>query len=198
MTTSDSPSNQIPFVPGIAQCQQRGSVRTLRDVAAIFHYRDAVEARLAVENPTIYEFHEHLSGHNRGDLVVATCRLMPGKIGNEFYMTRGHFHAPADFAEVYYVQSGQGLLLLQSPDGRVVAEDMHPGTILYIPPNWFHRSVNVGDRPLMFFGVYSGQADHDYGPESVERWIATIVVEAGGQPTVMDNPRRTACDEARA
>jgi glucose-6-phosphate isomerase, archaeal len=198
MTTSDSPNNQIPFVPGIAQCRHRGSVRTLRDVAAIFQDRAAVEARLAAANPTIYEFHEHVTGHNRGDLVVATCRLMPGKIGNEFYMTRGHFHAPADFAEVYYVQSGIGLLLLQSPDGRFVAEDMHPGTILYIPPNWFHRSVNVGDQPLVFFGVYSGEADHDYGAEAVERWIARIVVDVDAKAVIVDNPQRTHRDEALA
>jgi len=44
--------------------------------------------------------------------------MEPGRIGNEFFMTRGHIHAKGNRPETYYGESGKGLMLLESPEGQ--------------------------------------------------------------------------------
>jgi len=189
-------SDGLAFLSPVSPCRHRVVARTLEHLAAVFHDAHAVRARLSAGNPVIYEFHEYAGSGAQGDLVVAICTLSPGKIGREFYMTRGHFHDPARFAEVYYVHRGKGLLLMQSLAGHFVWSAMEPGAILYVPPDYFHRTVNVGDEPLVFFGVYSGETDHDYAQVPAETWLAKIVVEVDGKACVVDNPRRIATDRA--
>ena len=189
---------RLSFVSPVSQCQHRVFSRTLRDLADVFSDAEAVRSRLARDNPVVYEFHEYVAAHRRGELATATCTLFPGKVGKEFHVTRGHFHDPADYAEVYYVESGRGLLLLQSRQRHFVSVEMRPGAILYVPPDYFHRTANVGDEPLVFFGVYSAEAGHDYGKASAAEWLAKIVVEIDGAARVVDNPRRviSAAEEA--
>ena len=181
---------QLRFVSPVSACEHRTVSRTLQDLADVFCDPEAVRSQLSQGNPVIYEFHEYVASRRREDLVTATCTLLPGKVGREFHMTRGHFHDPADFAEVYYVQSGKGLLLMQSREGHFLSVDMRPGTILYVPPVYFHRTANVGPEPLVFFGVFCGETDHDYGKVPVAEWFAKIVVDIDGAPRVIDNPRR--------
>lgn len=77
--------------------------------------------------------------------------MEPGNIAGEYYMTRGHFHARRDMGEVYYTQSGQGILLLDSRDGQQsVTVEMKPGVCAFIPPDWAHRSINTGSDQLIF------------------------------------------------
>jgi glucose-6-phosphate isomerase len=42
------------------------------------------------------------------DLFFGTTTMMPGRVGDEYFMTRGHYHARRDRGEIYYTQSGQG------------------------------------------------------------------------------------------
>ena len=180
----------LSFVSPVSNCEHLAFSRTLRDLADLFCDPEAVRSRLSQDNPVIYEFHEYVAARKREELVAATCTLFPGKVGNEFHMTRGHFHDPANFAEVYFVESGRGLLLLQSREGHFATVDMEPGTIIYVPPDYFHRSANIGDEPLVFFGVYSGETDHNYGTAPVAEWFAKIAVEIDGVARLIDNPRR--------
>ena len=55
-----------------------------------------------------------LPGHGgEGDLNMGVTYLEAGRVGREFFMTRGHLHARAEQAEYYFGLCGQGLLLLQ-------------------------------------------------------------------------------------
>jgi glucose-6-phosphate isomerase, archaeal len=189
MDMNSNRSSSIQFVSKVSEFKHRKVSRTLRDLASIFQDQHAVSDRLSLENPMIYEFDEYVTGRNIRDLVVSSCTLFPGKIGNEFHMTRGHFHDPANFAEVYYVHQGEGILLMQSLSGDFITAEMSPGNILYVPPDYFHRSVNIGDEPLTFFGVYSGGTDHNYGMCSLETWIAKMVIQIDGEIKILDNPR---------
>ena len=141
----------LSFVSPVSHCEHRAFSRTLRDLADLFCDPEAVRSRLSQDNPVIYEFHEYVAARKREELVAATCTLFPGKVGKEFHMTRGHFHDPANFAEVYYVESGKGLLLLQSREGHFASVDMHPGTIIYVPPDYFHRYGERRRRAAGFF-----------------------------------------------
>jgi glucose-6-phosphate isomerase len=114
--------------------------------------------------------------------------LYPGQVGDEYYMTKGHFHVAMDTAEIYLGLEGEGYLLMQTKEGDSQALEMERGTIAYIPPYWAHRTVNSGKGPLVFFAVWPGHAGHDYGTIE-ESGFLKLVVERDGQPVLIPNPR---------
>ncbi|MGI9950850.1 glucose-6-phosphate isomerase [Moorellaceae bacterium AZ2] len=162
-------------------------VRYLADMKEMFHDREAVETMLK-ENPKVYEFYNVVIPEEDGHLQHCTSIIYPGKVGKEYFMTKGHFHAVAGTAEIYVCLAGKGLLLMQTEDGQAEVLEMYPGSISYIPPYWAHRTVNTGDEPLVFFGVYRGDAGHNYG--TIEKQgFSKLVFEEEGRPRVIDNPR---------
>ena len=122
------------------------------------------------------------------DIFFGTTTMYPGKEGDEYFMTRGHFHARRDRGEIYYTQSGEGLLLLQSRDGEMRSVAMTPVVCAFIPPDWAHRSINTGDSPLVFVWCCNQDAGHDYG-EIVDRGMRQLVVDRGGKATCVPNPK---------
>ena len=48
-------------------------------------------------------------------MIIGVTRMEPGKVGDEYYMTRGHIHARPNRPEMYYGESGVGVMLLESP-----------------------------------------------------------------------------------
>ena len=56
----------------------------------------AAEKILEKEDPLIYEFYELGCPEREGDLAFGTTILYPGKIGDEYFMTKGHFHTKLD------------------------------------------------------------------------------------------------------
>ncbi|MEQ8655840.1 MAG: glucose-6-phosphate isomerase [Hyphomicrobiales bacterium] len=97
-----------------------------------------------------------------GDLIFGTTFMEPGRIGEEFFMTRGHIHATANRPETYYGESGEGLMLMEAPDGQVSILEVRPKTMVYVPPLWIHRSVNTGDTPLVMSFCYPVDSGQDY------------------------------------
>ena len=84
-------------------------------------------------------------------------------------MTKGHYHQIAQTAEIYLGLRGTGFLLLKTPEGRVAAEPLARGRMVYVPPGWAHRSVNTGEsEPLVSFCVYPAEAGHNYGDIATE------------------------------
>ncbi len=148
----------------------------------------ATEELLKQGDPLLYEVYEVDVPHEEGQLIYCTSIIYPGKVGNEYYMTKGHFHSKESTAEMYLGLQGRGYLLMQTHDGQVSVMEMVPGTVSYIPPFWAHRTVNTGDEPFIFFGVYPGDAGHNYGTIE-ERGFAKLVVERNGKPALVDNPR---------
>jgi glucose-6-phosphate isomerase, archaeal len=102
-------------------------------------------------------------------------------------MTRGHFHQRRNMAEVYYTQQGAGLLLLESRDGKSELVDMRPGVCAFIPPDWAHRSINVGPDPLVFVWVCNPQAGHDYAAIANRGMRKVVVADTSGHK-VIENP----------
>lgn len=119
-----------------------------------------------------------------------TIRAMihPGKIGNEYYMTKGHFHQIVDTAEVYYTLKGEGYMMLENLDGDWRVERMEKGKALYVPRGYAHRTINTGDEVLTAFYVFDADAGHDYGTIETKGY-RHIVCEINGEVTVLDNPR---------
>ena len=115
----------------------------------------------------VYQVEDHRASEQPGDLIYGTTVMMPGKVGNEFFMTRGHQHQKAECAETYFGLSGEGILLLESHDGDVEVREIRAGIMVYVPPYCIHRSVNTGNTDLVFLFNYPSDAGQDY--EIIER-----------------------------
>ncbi len=122
------------------------------------------------------------------NLPSSTTVIRPGRVGEEFFMTKGHFHARRDRAEIYLGLSGEGRLVMATADGRTAVEPVRAGTVSYVPGHWAHRTVNVGEEPLVFYAVYPGDAGYDYA--TIEQEGFPVVLLAGeAEPRVVPNPR---------
>lgn len=161
--------------------------RRLSSLAHLFQDQAAAAQQLLSGDPLLYEVDEYDPGSRPGDMKIALTHLYPGKVGREYYMTKGHFHDPLEDAEVYYTLSGAGKLLLQDHQGHAEWVDMRPGAIVYIPGGKAHRTINTGDRPLVFVGIYPARTGHDYHIKDCS-WYRKILVEQDGKPSVVDNP----------
>ena len=127
--------------------------------------------------------------------------MSPGRIGREFFLTRGHIHARADRPEIYYGETGAGVMLLESPDGETRAVPIGPRDICYVPPYWIHRSVNVGDTELVMTFAYPADSGQDYGIiERAGGMRRRVMADGAGGWTLVDNGAwqgRTASEVAR-
>ncbi|HEY0791171.1 MAG TPA: glucose-6-phosphate isomerase [Chthoniobacterales bacterium] len=168
--------------------------KRLQDLADIYFDGDAF-TRLARENSNLvtYEVYDFRPSDRPGDLIFGTSILYPGRVGDEFFMTRGHVHARADRPEIYYCQEGQGLMLMESPDGRTETLEMTPQTIAYVPPFWIHRSVNLGPGTLVTVFCYPSDAGQDYEIIARAGGMRHLVVADKEPPgwRLAENPRYT-------
>ena len=114
------------------------------------------------KNRVVYEVWEHRSSENKGDLVFGTSVMKPGRVGDEFFLTRGHQHQKAYCAETYFCLRGKGVILMESPEGEINALKLDKGELVYVPPFWFHRSVNIGDSELITLFTYNSDAGQNY------------------------------------
>ncbi len=165
--------------------------RRLSDMFELYADVDAARRILDEEGDRlIYEVYMADIPEAEGHLPHSTTIIYPGRIGDEFHMTRGHFHVKRNRAEIYLGLTGTGYLLLQTDDGTVRSIEMQRGTITYVPPLWAHRTANTGAEPFVFFATWPGDAGHDY--RTIERaGFAKILVARDGQAVLVDNPRRT-------
>jgi glucose-6-phosphate isomerase len=154
-----------------------------------YHDEQAYEALLNQQDYVLYEVYEVKRPEIAGELLQGISIVHPGKVGDEFFMTKGHFHSELDTAEVYYCLQGEGLMVMETPEGEWAVEKLIPEKVLYVPPRWAHRSVNTSrNEDLVTFFVYPGNAGHDYG--SIEKQgFRKLVVEREGEVQVIDNPR---------
>lgn len=162
--------------------------RYLSDMCGLYADREA-EQRLLAANPLIYEVFEATDNPPvEGQLRYSTTVIYPGKVGSEYFMTKGHYHAKGDRAELYFGLQGEGALLLQTPEGEVDVQWLMPGAAAYVPPYWGHRTVNTGSAPFVFLAVYPADAGYDY--KTIEtQGFAKLLVERNGEPTLVANPR---------
>jgi glucose-6-phosphate isomerase len=163
--------------------------RRLSAMKGQFSDQRTYEALLAAEDTLLYEVYEIKRPEVVGELLNGLSIVHPGKVGDEFYMTKGHFHTVLDTAEVYYCVKGEGVMVMETPEGDWSVEPLRPHSVLYVPPRWAHRSVNVSaDEDLVTFFVYPGNAGHDYGTIETQGF-RKLIVERDGQPKIIDNPR---------
>lgn len=134
------------------------------DLTGLYADTAAFESLLNARRGQIaYDVTSYTPGQKTSDLIMGVTRMEPGKVGAEYFLTRGHIHANADRPEIYYGQSGSGVMQLESPEGDVRLIEIGPQTICYVPPFWIHRSVNVGTDDLVMMFAYPADSGQDYG-----------------------------------
>lgn len=161
--------------------------RRLSALRGQFSHQEAY-ARLLVSDPLIYEVYEMRRPEVAGELMHGISIVHPGRVGEEFYMTKGHFHSVRATAEIYYCLRGHGILLMENEVGDWAAETLTPGRVLYVSPGWAHRSINTGDADdLVTFFVYPGHAGHDYATIE-QRGFRKLILARGERFEIVDNP----------
>ena len=180
---------EVDFVTGALSSADYIVQRRLSDMALMYAGKDEAARILADEGDRlIYEVQGVDLPQEEGQIPHCTTRILPGHIGGEYHMTKGHYHARREQGEVYFGLSGRGYLLLQSEDGATSELEMVAGSAAYVPPYWAHRTVNVGEEDFVFFSVWEARAGHEYG--TIERdGFRKLVVLRAGEPAVVDNPK---------
>lgn len=170
-------------------------VRRLSELGPLFYDQEAVKNTMRTGDALIYEIFYYAFPASRSDWGIGVSRIKPGKVGDEYYMTKGHFHERQDQPEIYFCTKGSGYLLLETDEGDFRAEEFKPGVVTHIPGHWAHRVVNTGGEELSYIGIYSLLAGHVYD-QVLKRGFAQIVVEREGRPALVANPRRELGAEA--
>lgn len=163
--------------------------RTLSKMKGMFADESAYDAQLAQEDVLVYEFFDMGVPDSEKEVAYGTSITYPGKVGDEYFMTKGHFHTVLDTAEVYYCLRGHGYMMMESPEGDWEVQELTPGQAVYVPGRYAHRSINISaTEPLITFFAFPGHAGHDYGAIET-KGFRKLVVEQNGSPTIIDNPK---------
>lgn len=131
------------------------------------------------KNKVIYRVEMLPAESADGELNFGTSHIEPGCVGNEYHMTRGHFHERIEQAEYYFGSAGEGLLVLQDQQGQVSLEKVFPGSVHHIQGYVAHRLVNTGDVRLSALAVWPAIAGHDYGSLKEDGFNVRIFNENG-------------------
>ena len=150
--------------------------RKLSEMIGIFEDTESFNIKIHSEDPIIYKVFEYKMPEEAGHLNPVTTVLYPGLVGKEFFMTKGHYHANRFTAEIYWVLSGRGVLLMQTFDNQSEYILFKKGDLLYIPPGWAHRMVNTSPEiSLIFYGVYPADSGHDYNTITKKDFINKVI-----------------------
>lgn len=176
--------------------------KRLSDLAGIYGDEEAFRALLReTGDRLVYAVEDLKPSAAAGDMIFGITRMASGKVGDEYFLTRGHIHAVANRPEIYYGESGHGLMLMETPEGEVRIVEVTPRAVCYVPPFWIHRSVNVGAEDLVMTFAYPADSGQDYDIIRRSGGMKVRVVDEGrGGWTTIDNPAyrpRTAAEIAR-
>ncbi len=165
--------------------------RRLSAMRGQFDDQETYDRLLTEDDRLIYEVYEIARPEVEGELMMGISIVHPGKVGREFFMTKGHFHSILETSEIYHCLRGEGYMVMETPEGEACVEALAPGKILYVPPRWAHRSVCTSrQEDLVTFFAYPANAGHDYG--TIERQgFRKLVLDGPEGPEIVDNPRWT-------
>ncbi|RJQ32873.1 MAG: glucose-6-phosphate isomerase [Actinobacteria bacterium] len=181
-------ASRINFNTGVLEQYDAKVVRKLSDMASMFANDQAYKQAVSAEDELVYEVFEKHVPEEEGQLAHAVTVIYPGKIGDEYFMTKGHFHTKPNTAELYLCIKGRGGIIMSNEQGKVSYLEMVPGSMVYVAPYWSHRTVNTSDEEFAFLAIYPADAGHDYG--SIEQTgFPKLVIDKNGKTELIDNPK---------
>lgn len=140
-----------------------------------------------------------------------TTITAPGRYGEEYPKTYGHYHPVDAKDEVYRLIEGEGIFLMQKKlldsNGEWIREKVEavvlikakPGDEIVIKPEWGHSWSNIGETPLITFDNWKyGHSPADYEVIEKLRGMAYYLVEGeNNQPQALPNPSYKDLPEAQ-
>lgn len=154
--------------------------KKLKDLSKIFKDKCALETmdpeQIVYQVQAIMPVDEG----SEGGLFFGNTTIFPGKVGNEYFMTRGHYHANDARAEYYWGIKGEGVLLMMDRNRKIQASIMKPGSLHFIPLNVAHRVANTGIEPLIFGACWPSDAGHEYNIID-EKGFSSRIIEDGSR-----------------
>ena len=164
--------------------------RYASDLNGMYFDQEALNKLINGDNPLMYEFYDMGIVEKDSELAYGTSMVFPGKVGDEFFMTKGHFHTIIDTAEVYLCLSGYGMMLMENPEGDAEYQIMKPGAAVYVPGRYAHRSINLSDtEKLVTFFVFRADAGHDYVSIEEKGFRKLVLADKVDGYKVVDNPK---------
>lgn len=136
--------------------------RSLRDLRGVFRDEQAYDRMDPAALVYSVQMYQPVEDGLEGGLFWGSTIVEPGMVGDEYFLTKGHFHAVRNRAEYYVTVRGAGALMLMTEDGNTRVEFMRPGSVNYIPGATAHRVANIADKPLSFMACWPSDAGHDY------------------------------------
>jgi glucose-6-phosphate isomerase, archaeal len=135
-------------------------------------------------------FKEHEEILEKAGVTYDITVLPPGKIGEEFNKTAGHYHAMKEgthiaYPEVYEVLHGHALFFLQKMDESfqdlitVVAMEAKAGEKVVYPPNYGHIIVNIGDDVLVTGNWVGDKFERMYKQVAERHGMSYYVIDDG-------------------
>ncbi len=98
---SDPPfSFRISQPDGIPSQFDNHFQRRLSAMEGQFADRRTYDAMLKAEDMAIYEVYEMERPEIPGELLHGISIVHPGKVGDEYFMTKGHFHSELEHAKI--------------------------------------------------------------------------------------------------
>ena len=160
-------------------------IRQLKDISGIFHDQDAfgeldcetIAYKVQMWNP--------VAEGTEGGLAFGRTIIMPGKVGDEYLMTKGHFHAKSDRAEFYWGVQGKGMLILMDRNRNTRAEEVYPGSLHYIGGDTAHRLANTGHEELVVGACWPSDSGHNYEEIALHGFSARLI-EIEGVPCLIN------------
>lgn len=118
--------------------------------------------------------------------------IPPGKIGDEFVKTAGHYHLP--YPEAYEVLLGRAYFMIQS-ESAVFLVEAGPGEKFIIPPGFGHNTINVFNEPLLIANFVSEKAEYNYEPYKNNHGAMYYFVSGGELVNIEKNPNYNSVPE---
>lgn len=189
-TTVPATVTRFDLHSGLVDPDKKPSLRRpLSQIANMYADAEAAAAQVAADDLLVYEFYDMDVPDTSGDVAYGTSIVYPGTVGDEYHMTKGHFHTVLDTGEIYFCLAGEGYMLMENPEGDVQWAKFVPGQAVYVPRRYAHRSINTSDtETLITFFAFPGHAGHDYGTIE-EKGFRKLCVKGAEGPEFVDNPR---------
>lgn len=156
------------------------SSKPLAEMKGLF--KDEAALRAMNPNTEVYRvrYWKPVADGKEGGLFWGTTTIQAGRVGDEYFMTHGHFHLVRDRGEYYATLTGSGTLLLMEENGNTHSQTMRPGTLHYIPGRMAHRVANTGTEPLVFMSCWPSDAGTDYASIRASGFGKRVLARDGG------------------
>jgi glucose-6-phosphate isomerase len=163
------------------------SDRTIADLVGFF--RDEAARRALDPGARVYrvQVFRPVPEGTEGGLLWGSTFIEPGLVGDEYFMTKGHFHQTRNRGECYITAAGQGALILMDENRRTWFEPMSPGSVHYVPGHVAHRVANTGSDVLSFVACWPSDAGHDYATIAAQGFGARLR-RIDGAPRLIEEP----------